>query len=422
MSLSLQHRAALEAYNLAWTAALPFLYASGRLRQGFGQRLLRGFPRDFHDVWIQAASGGEARLACMLVREILAGEGEKPSILITSCTSQGMEILNGRLPEFAENGAEIETAYFPFDMPRIMEAAVERISPKAVVLLETELWPGLMRACRDLEAPMLVVNGRMTPSSLSGYLLLEGLFRELAPHRILATSEASARRFSLLFGRERVGLMENMKFDSLAVGGEAEEDGLAGVVDKASPFAVFGSIRQEEEPEAMRAVSLLLQAKPGTVIALFPRHMHRIDAWAERLSAAGVQWRFRSRLKKASPPGTVILWDVFGELAEAYGYARAAFVGGSLRPLGGQNFLEPLALGTPAVTGPHYSNFAWAGEELFKQGLVREVDGPEEAADALAKLVARPKDRNTVRKKVAAFASRHSGGTKQAAELVRSLL
>lgn len=422
MALTTRQRLALNLYNLAWPAAVPFLSLSKRLRQGFKQRIKGEAPPHFVDVWIQAASGGEARLAGLLAKE-LAATVKNPTILATTCTDQGLEVLHKELDSARDAGARIVVSYFPFDMPGVMERMLDHASPKAVVLLETELWPGLLSACKDLIVPVVVVNGRMTPRSLAGYLFFDGLFREIGPERILATSEESASRFGLLFGADRVELMPNMKFDSLGATQEINyvDSPLSKVLKPGAPFVVFGSVRAEEESEVLYAVELLLESKPKTIIGLFPRHMHRLEQWRKELTRAGVSWSLRSQLAEHARPG-VVLWDTFGELAHAYAFARAAFVGGTLRPLGGQNFLEPLAHGIAPVIGPFYSNFAWVGDDLFTEGLAVRVETARDVAEALAADLERGRPKDKVKERVKAFAEERSGGSRQAAELIRSYL
>jgi 3-deoxy-D-manno-octulosonic-acid transferase len=218
--------------------------------------------------------------------------------------------------------------------------------------------------------------------------------------------------------------MPNMKLDAIGAAPDMAEDEspVARVVSPGAPFVVFGSVRAEEESEVLYTLELLLEAKPKTIIGLFPRHMHRLEHWRRELTRVGVNWSLRSELEGQAPGGGVVLWDTFGELAHAYALARAAFVGGTLRPLGGQNFLEPLAHGVIPVIGPHYSNFAWVGENIFKQGLVQRVETARDAAKALAADLSRRRPREQVKKRVQAFAAEQSGGTSQAVELIRSYL
>lgn len=134
------------------------------------------------------------------------------------------------------------------------------------------------------------------------------------------------------------------------------------------------------------------------------------------LQEDGGDWVLRSKLTEAPRRGTVILWDVFGELGAAYAFAKAAYVGGALTPQGGQNFLEPLAQGVVPVIGPHWTNFAWIGRELVDDGLVVEADTAEAVADALLKTGSRPKPKDKVKERMRAYVESRRGGTAMAVE------
>jgi len=414
----------LGLYNLLWPLALPALWLAPRLREGFGQRILRGFPEGFMDIWIQAASGGEAYLARELVLNMPTGRALR--ILVTTNTRQGYEILERTAAELAELRPELSLvpAYCPFDQPSLMSRAMERTSPKVLVILETELWPGLLAAAREFDVPVLVANARMNPSSLAGYLCAGSLLRQLAPQRVLAISSEAALRFSILFGAERVERMHNIKFDRFPALPPTAPEGspLRTILGDGTPWAVFASVRREEEPEVLQALKMIHEARPRTSLALFPRHMHRLDFWREALYEAGLSPVMRSGLTGPPPPGSTVVWDTFGELTGAYEFCKAAFVGGSLRPLGGQNFLEPLSHGIVPLSGPHWSNFSWIGREIVEQGLLREVQTPAELAEAMIKNLRRPPLREAVRAKVDAYVDSRRGGTKQVIKHIESYL
>lgn len=417
------HKALLAAYETLWYAATPFLYLSPRLREGFRQRLFLDAPEGFHDVWLQAASAGEASLAVALL-PALARRGRergKPlTAFVTTCTRQGMETLEkARSAALAEDPeAALTLAYLPFDMPSLIRRVLDTVSPKVLALLETELWPGLLSACREFGVPAVVVNGRMTTRSLAGYMLARGTLGRIGPERILAISEDAARRYALLFGRKRVGRMQNIKFDRIALPDEDHALPLADLLGDRPSLALFGSVRREEEELALAALREVRFARPRTPLAVVPRHMERLDFWRKALYAAGLAPVLRSELAGPPAPDAVILWDTFGELAAAYAHARAAFVGGSLRPLGGQNFLEALACGLTPVIGPHWDNFSWVGREIVDEGLVVEVADAAGLAQAMLRLLARPRPREAVRKRFAAYLAPRRGGTAQAVELV----
>lgn len=425
-------RVLLWAYEGLWYAALPFLYLNRRLRRGFRERLFLDPPEGFRDLWLQAASAGEANLARELLPALAkAGReaGRPLTAFATTCTRQGMEALEKARTATLEQDPEavVTLAYLPFDLPSLMRRVLDAMSPKAVVLLETELWPGMLAACRDFGAPAVVVNGRLTTRSLAGYLLARGALSRIGPERILAVSEEARQRFALLFGRERVGRMENIKFDLLPRADAPVEDKdaplpLARVLGDRPALALFASVRREEEEAVLAALRQVRAARPKTPLAVAPRHLERLDFWRNALYAAGLEPVLRSRLVGPPAPDAVILWDTFGELAAAYAHARAAFVGGSLAPLGGQNFLEALACGLTPVIGPHWTNFAWVGREVAEQGLVVEAADADGVAAAMLRLLAKPRPRDAVRRRFAEYVAPRRGGAAAAVEMVRRYL
>jgi 3-deoxy-D-manno-octulosonic-acid transferase len=374
----------LWLYNIIWSIVVPFLRLNGRLAEGYEQRILRcRLPQA--DLWIQAASAGEAYLA----RELLdALEPHHPvRIHVTTNTYQGMEILERAINEIQthEKVGGVSAAYFPFDKPAFMEKAVRSIRPHTMVLLESEMWPGLLAALTKYGCKTLIINGRIRSESLSRYLKWPALWRTIKPHKILAISEDDARRFAKLFGNDHVSVMPNIKFDRFdPLDTHAlNQNPLEKILPAEIPFIVLGSIRQEEEPLLEKIIQRVSQKKPGLIIGLFPRHLHRIGFWQAALNALGLTWVLRSRINQDITDGTVILWDTFGELSKAYARADAAFIGGSLAPLGGQNFLEPLSYGVVPVIGSSWENFAWVGAEIIKEGLLRVATDWKKVTDLL---------------------------------------
>jgi len=423
--LPLGVRAMLALYGVAWRMALPGLARNKRLKEGWAERTLAaGLPRKA-DLWIQAASGGEAYLAWELLRNLPDSLTQEPGaaklrVLVTTFTSQGLGVL-AQAREALAPQLDLVPAYFPFDLPERMDRALAAVAPQAVVLLETELWPGLLAACRRRGVPALAINGRMTPKSLGGYMRMPGFWRALAPARALAVSEDDARRFATLFPQTRVGVMPNIKFDRLEFAPAPPRAEIAALLPPDAPFVVLGSVRKQEEEQVLSLILGLRQRCPRAVIGLFPRHMERVGAWSRRLVKAGVPLARRSAGEKV-PPGALLLWDAFGELSAAFGLARACFLGGSLADLGGQNFLEPLAHGVTPVIGPSWSNFAWVGEEIFATGMVRQKPHWQGVLDELCALVAAAPDRQAVRTAAEDYAASRRGGGQAACQAVAEYL
>ncbi len=442
--------------NLAWTAAAPLLARHPRLADGIARRRVR-LPLPRADLWIHAASVGEACLA-VEVMESLAGENAW-SILATAVTRQGYDILAGaarnpwpdpvKTDPDGRAAARVHPDFFPFDAPRLMDRAVEMIRPRAVVFLETEIWPGLLSVLRRRRIPSLMVNARMSAKSRRGYRLLGSFLRRRRPSVILPVSDEYAKNFAAIFGSGGIRTMPNIKFDRIRFSPPRPEASRAlARIRGPAPFLVCGSVREEEEEAVFRMLDRVRRiicspgcssgaspdsspdSSPGMapVIGLFPRHLHRVKPWQERLESAGIPHRRRSLFSGfqagTAAPGSVVIWDVFGELEAAYHAADAAFIGGSLAPVGGQNFMEALGAGISPVMGPSCYHFAWAGEEFFTSGLVRRVQNAEAAAALLAAdlLSKDPPDRSVIRRQTKALIAPRRGGTRQAVEAIRAVL
>ncbi|MEN8134416.1 MAG: glycosyltransferase N-terminal domain-containing protein [Thermodesulfobacteriota bacterium] len=384
------------------------------MKEGFSQRLLKTFPPRTVDLWVQAVSVGEAFLALEIVKNLPAHPSLK--VLITSNTKQGMEILAKELDQSIPH--EVEAAYFPFDKPAIMREALQTIKPRLVVLLESELWPGLLYACKKGGVRTLLLNGRMTEKSLASYLFWPSFWRYLAPDKILAMSEDDTGHFRALFGQEKVGSMQNIKFDRVATVSVAEKNKLGRALPGNVQFLVLASIRQSEEEQVANLILEMIQCQPDIVVGLFPRHMHRLANWEKILDRLSLPWQLRSETSSPVKQGTVLLWDVFGELGAAYHYSQAVYVGGSMVDLGGQNFLEPLTCGCKPVVGKHWDNFFWVGREIITSGLVDEVNTWQELRDLLLRNMKTPVHREKLKEQALKYVSRRQGGTRQACESI----
>ena len=423
MSLNLSQKLAFRLYNLSWSCALPWLRQNHRLAEGFRQRTLKtGLPAA--NLWIQAASVGEAYLALELIRNLRTTKPLK--ILVTSNTSQGVEILTRNLSDQQSNNGRIQpqVGYFPFDKPAIMQTAVANIHPQVMVLLETEIWPGLLRSLKKCRCRILIVNGRITEKSLKRYLLWPSIWQKLRPDEVLAISHADAQRFSRLFGKAGVGVMSNIKFDRIAAATSCDGDKnrLKAVLPAEIPFIVLASVRQAEELPVKNIIQNVLRIRPETVVGLFPRHMHRLPYWQKMMRQTGIGYTLRSKTERRISAGNVILWDTFGELTTAYGLAKSAFVGGSLAPLGGQNFLEALVSGVIPIIGPWWDNFAWVGREIIDAGLLRVAEDWKQVADLLLKDLASPPPRKEVMDAALQFIQARRGGTEMACRRIAACL
>jgi len=400
---------------------MPFLRRSLRMSIGWEQRTLHDPPNGPFDIWIQSASGGEALLTNMVLVN-LAGilpRQKRLRVLATSGTKQGIDSLRkGRDMLPVDNNLEIEVAYFPFDAPPLMHKAFARFTPKLAVIVETELWPGFLIFARRNNVPVFLINGRISEKSFSSYRRFRSFFRQYGPERIWAISPLDRQRFARIFGTERVDLMNNIKFDRIEPKTAFPNSPIAALLPKTAPFVLLGSIRREEEQVILKTVIALLARRNNIVIGLFPKHIERADHWLALLHGARIEAVKRSQISEKRQPGNVIVGDVFGELAGAYALAAAAFVGGSLVNLGGQNFLEPLAFGLKPIIGPYWKDFAWVGRDIVTSGLVREVANGDELTAALLAAIDDRQEREDVILQVHRFFAPRKGGTEQISQQI----
>jgi 3-deoxy-D-manno-octulosonic-acid transferase len=409
-------------YNLAWSAAMPFLRRSPRTSLGWQQRTLQEIPDGPFDLWIQAASGGESLLTNMILENLAATLPQQKTIrvLATSGTKQGIDSLEKATSIVTQHGnIKVEIAYFPFDAPYLMKRAFARFSPKLAVIVETELWPGFLITAHRNRVPVFLINGRMSEKSFKSYRHFQGFFRKYGPEKIFAISPLDGNRFAKVSGAERVSLMHNLKFDRIEPKVEFPTNAcIASLLPATAPFILLGSIRREEEGLILQTIASTLARRSDIVIGLFPKHIERSDHWLALLQTKGITAVKRSQALSQSRPGTVIIWDVFGELAGAYALAAAAFVGGSLVNLGGQNFLEPLVFGLKPIIGPYWKNFAWVGRDIVTSGLVHEIADADELSDALLATLDGGCKKAEILEQVRRFFETRKGGTKQIGRLI----
>ena len=423
MSDNLTPKIAFGLYNLLWGCVLPWLRLNHRLAEGYPQRCLkRMLPAA--DIWIQAASVGESYLALEIIKTLRFTRPVK--ILITSNTSQGVDILNRALAdrEKTDERTHFTVGFFPFDKPALMRRAVAAIGPRAMVLLETEIWPGLLRALDQHNCKTIIINARLTDRSLKRYLLWPSIWPKLRPERVLAISPADADRFKQLFGPNGIETMPNIKFDRVASSTTSPENRntIKNLVPSALTLAVLASVRRQEEPLVKHIIIEIFRSRPETVIGLFPRHLDRIQSWQHILNQAGIRWSLRSETKSPATAGTVMIWDTFGELLQAYKLCKSAFVGGSLAPLGGQNFLEALVCGTRPVIGPSWENFIWVGTEIIEAGLLQVAGNWQEVAALLLKDMEYSPPRNEIINRTLEYIKNRQGGAEKACRAITALM
>ena len=407
-------------YNILWDAALPFLKRHPRLAPTIDKRI-NPVHLQRADIWIQAASAGEAYLAVSVIQNMTP---DRPvTILVTTTTDQGLEILQQMLrPENVSPLISLCVDIFPFDSPKAMNKAVQQVNPAVMVLLETELWPAHLYALKKNHTPVLLINGRLSKKSCRNYRITKAFWQALAPDHILAISAEDAQRFSQVFSNTRIEIMDNIKFDRMKIQETPDKhSALAAIVPRELPLSIFASFRRQEETQIIEMIKALLEKVPEQVIALFPRHMHRIAPFLKKLHKNGLTAHKGSQLSSTLTGPAIILWDKFGDLHQAYTHADVVFVGGSLAPLGGQNFMESAGLGVPTVIGPHWQDFAWVGRDIFKTGVVTRCKNWQDAVQAMCRHLVNSENRQPRIDAVNQYILQKQGGAHTAANAIWEL-
>lgn len=412
----------LRFYNMLWQAALPFLKSNPRLSSTFDRRMTPKLCQA--DIWIQSASAGEAFLALSILSRLAPPEPVR--VLVTTTTDQGLGVLRqGILNLPACSNLRVNLDLFPFDTLSAVKTAVQQVNPKVMVLLETEIWPGLFHELKQNKTQVLILNARLSRKSGFRYRKTKWLWQCLAPDLIMAISDTDRQRYETVFPHTPVTVMNNIKFDVMESRNQNTphpESDLHTLFSGPLPLSVLASFRRQEEKEILVLLNRLRSEIPDQIIALFPRHMHRIPAVRKQLQKQGIPFVLRSEIHRPITTPCVILWDKFGELRQAYAFAHTVFVGGSLQPLGGQNFLEPAVLGVPAVTGPFWEDFAWVGKEIFDLGFITCVPNASAAATVMAENLKTAPDRGMNREKAKTYIASRRGGSAAACRAILDCL
>ena len=333
-------------------------------------------------LWVHAVSVGEVNAAAPLV-EALRRERPDLRLLVTTITPTGSARVR------ALWGDRVEHVYLPYDLPGAVGRFLRHFRPRLALVMETELWPNLLFGCAEHGVPAYIVNARLSHRSLRGYQLLRPLLgRALRTLRaVLAQSPADGRRFVQLGAtRAQVAVTGNLKYD-IAVGEGWPTFAAAFRAHAGERPAWIAASTHPDEEAAVIAIHRRLRARwPELLLLWAPRHPERFKPVEREAVEAG--WRVATRQLTQWPDrdDAVFVVDTLGELALFYGCAQVAFVGGSLQPIGGHNLLEPAAVGTAVVAGPHLHNFADIAKQLQAAGALRvgaDVDAVGAAIEAL---------------------------------------
>lgn len=427
--------------NLCYVALLaavaPVLafraWRHGKYRRGWGEKLLGAVARRTGSgpcLWLHAVSVGEVLL---LQNVIAALRRQRPdvAIWISTTTHTGHAVAR-------EKFADCRVIYFPLDFTWSVRAALDRVRPDVVGLVELELWPNFISAVAERGMPLVLINGRIGERSYHGYRRIRLLMRRvLAGFTALGmqTPEYARRMVALGAPAERVSVTGSVKFDGAPLQNDAqtvaelrEQLGIAA----GERVLLAGSTHAPEEAVMLQSYAALAAEFPDLRLVVAPRHQERFDEVARLVQSSGRPLRRRSQPGAVCEPAKaigshvseqpVILLDTLGELSACWGLAEVAFVGGSLSRRGGQNMLEPCAAGAAVVIGPNTWNFRHAVELLSSAGGLATVRTPAELTAALRELLIDRQKADAMRSAARHAVASQQGATRATVDLLLDVL
>ncbi|MGI9247416.1 MAG: lipid IV(A) 3-deoxy-D-manno-octulosonic acid transferase [Woeseiaceae bacterium] len=356
-----------------------------------GQRFGLGFPKIDRCIWIHAVSVGEVQAALPLIRTLRERFPQR-QLLVTTVTPTGAARVR------AAFGDSVHHSYLPLEFPIAVNSFFAAVNPDMALIIETEIWPNLYRACGVRNVPLILVSARISPRSISGYWKLLPLIRETLSHGIIiaAQSQSDAERFlSLGASSDRTSVMGNIKFD-LELPPDIRQKGGAfrAAIIGDRPVWIAASTHDGEEQQVLTAHRALCERFPNLLLILVPRHPERFSEVRELAEKSGFDVVSRTEDHACTPSTAVLLGDTMGEVPLFYAASDVAFVGGSLVPVGGHNLLEPAAQGLPVITGPHLFNAQDIADMFVDTEACRIVHDKEELVAAIADLLGNPDEAN----------------------------
>lgn len=368
-------------------------------------------------IWVHAVSVGEvvaARSLLPLLRESFPRE----PVFFSVTTMMGRQVADRQLRE--ADGV----FYSPFDWAWVVRRVVRKLRPRLLLLVETEIWPNLIRTSHEAGAVTMLVNGRISDRSYSRYRIIRLFMRRFLGHVdcfCMQNSRYAERIMAMGAEPHRVNITGSLKFDA-----EVPDHGRPSAATRwipiNRPVLVAGSTLAPEEEILLEVFGQLREEYPELFLVLAARHPRRFDEVTE-LASAG-KWKVvrRTKLERPAPDADVMILDTIGELASVYVRADIVFVGGSLAPWGGHNLVEPAIVGKPVVFGPHMSNFKEMSEMFLEADAAVQVADRYQLRDVLTELLRDAPRRRSLGQRAQDLVQVNRGAGRRTVEIAREML
>ena len=361
--------------------------------------------------WVHAVSVGESLEAIPMIEKLLTTK-TYTSVVVTTTTPTGSDRIRHHFSHYPVD--RFFHVYCPYDLPDCLWRFLNRVNPSLFILMETEVWPNTIAACAKRNIPVVLANGRLSEKSAKGYAkirwLIEPAFRHISGAAVQA--EADATRLQALGLRgDLTRVTGSIKFD-LQLDTKVRDKAALLKQQINNPRSnltlIAASTNTGEDEIILQAFKIIKRQEPNSFLILVPRHPERFDSVADLIKQYGFEFNRRSA-KRLEVEADVLLGDTMGELLTLLGAADAAFIGGSLVPIGGHNLMEPATWALPILTGPQVFNFAEASNMLSEEGALTFVHNAEELANSVVKLWRDDEKRKVAGEKALAVANRNRG-------------
>ena len=406
-----------------------YVFVAKRFQKHFQERLgilpkrtvesLSGRPR----IWIHGASLGEIRVAAAIIKAVRV-KLPNCDILVSTVTEHGRNLA---LETFKE---DIPVVYAPLDLSVCVAGAFSAVRPDVMVFLETEIWPAWIFTARKMGIKTVLINGRISPRSLKGYLRFKPFFKMVLKNfdAFSMISETDAHRIHAMGALpEKIQVNGNAKYDHLNVA----PDFALGLkmrqtlnLESSEPVMVGGSTRGGEEAMLLDVYGKILLEFPNALLILAPRHINRTPDICALIRDRGFQYQLRTEIGrgKALRTAQILVMDTFGELFNIYSIATLVFCGASLVSLGGQNPLEPAIWEKPVLYGPHMEDFQDAKNILEASGGSLPVLSPEDLAEKVLWLLTHPEKASAMGRRARAAVLQTQAAAHRHAEVIKKVL
>ncbi|MBO1923115.1 lipid IV(A) 3-deoxy-D-manno-octulosonic acid transferase [Thiomicrorhabdus sp. 6S3-12] len=392
--LLLTHLALPAVAWISWRKCLRAKKDNPLLPDCFADKFGYIHPQKRHGIVIHAVSLGETRSVLPLISALQEQHPDLP-ITLTNGSVRGAKQLAGTLPE------GVEHHFLPLDYPFAVKRFLHALQPKLVVVVETEIWPNLIRTCEKRNIPIVLANARLKASSMHSYRKFGGTWLQtrLQAFKWIGCQFAADKQHFLELGvpADKLKIHGNLKFDlnldpQLAHKASEWKRQFASTAEERFIW-VAASTHEGEEALMLEAHRALQAQHPNALLILVPRQADRFTEVEQLLQQQQCNYATRSSKALIQKQTEILLADSVGEMMLWFELADVAFIGGSLVPFGGHNILEPAAVGTPVISGKWHHNLQTLYDAIKQDNGVIIVASAEELAQQLCLFADAPDQR-----------------------------